>query len=121
MLYFSCPYSNWSVANIEISIDRSDGCVRKSKLMCGNEDSFQRYSNLKLPDTQNSWFDPSMTLEECAAKCLKNCSCTAYANIDVKEGGSGCLLWFDDLLDIREYLGSIQDLFLRKASAESGK
>ncbi|KAK1378377.1 Receptor-like serine/threonine-protein kinase [Heracleum sosnowskyi] len=100
--------------------DRSDGCVRKSKLMCGNKDSFKKYPNLKFPDTQNSWFDPSMTLEECATKCLKNCSCTAYANIDVKEGGSGCLLWFNDLLDIREYLGNVQDLYVRGAAGELG-
>nr|XP_017228979.1 PREDICTED: G-type lectin S-receptor-like serine/threonine-protein kinase At4g27290 [Daucus carota subsp. sativus] len=101
--------------------DHSDGCVRKSKLLCGNEDSFQSYSNLKFPDTQNSWFDRSLTLEECAAKCLKNCSCTAYGNIDVKEGGSGCLLWFGDLLDIREYLGNFQDLYVRRAAGELGK
>ncbi|KAL8103318.1 hypothetical protein AgCh_027763 [Apium graveolens] len=102
------------------SADRSDGCIRKSKLTCGNEDSFKGYPNLKFPDTQNSWIDQSMTLEECAAKCLKNCSCTAYANIDVKEGGSGCLLWFNDLLDIREYLGNVQDLYVRKAAGELG-
>ena len=101
--------------------DHSDGCVRKSKLLCGNEDSFQSYSNLKFPDTQNSWFDRSLTLEECAAKCLKNCSCTAYGNIDVKEGGSGCLLWFGDLLDIREYLGNVQDLYVRRAAGELGE
>ncbi|XP_063939824.1 G-type lectin S-receptor-like serine/threonine-protein kinase At4g27290 [Daucus carota subsp. sativus] len=101
--------------------DHSDGCVRKSKLLCGNEDSFQSYSNLKFPDTQNSWFDRSLTLEECAAKCLKNCSCTAYGNIDVKEGGSGCLLWFGDLLDIREYLGNVQDLYVRRAAGELGR
>nr|XP_017256322.1 PREDICTED: G-type lectin S-receptor-like serine/threonine-protein kinase At4g27290 [Daucus carota subsp. sativus] len=101
--------------------DHSDGCVRKSKLLCGNEDSFQSYSNLKFPYTQNSWFDRSLTLEECAAKCLKNCSCTAYGNIDVKEGGSGCLLWFGDLLDIREYLGNVQDLYVRRAAGELGR
>lgn len=101
--------------------DRSDGCVRKSELMCGNKDSFKGYPNLKFPDTQNSWFDPSMTLEECAVKCLKNCSCKAYANIDVKEGGSGCLLWFNDLLDIREYLGNVQDLYIRRAAGELGE
>nr|XP_017256317.1 PREDICTED: G-type lectin S-receptor-like serine/threonine-protein kinase At4g27290 [Daucus carota subsp. sativus] len=101
--------------------DHSDGCVRKSKLMCGNEDSFQSYPNLKFPDTRNSWFDRSLILEECAAKSLKNCSCTAYGNIDVKEGGSGCLMWFGDLLDIREYLGNVQDLYVRRAAGELGE
>nr|XP_017225402.1 PREDICTED: G-type lectin S-receptor-like serine/threonine-protein kinase At4g27290 [Daucus carota subsp. sativus] len=76
--------------------------------------------NLKFLDTRNSWFD-RLNLEECAAKCLKNCSCTAYGNIDVKEGGSGCLLWFSDLLDIREYLGNVQDLYVRRAAGELGR
>nr|XP_017221541.1 PREDICTED: G-type lectin S-receptor-like serine/threonine-protein kinase At4g27290 [Daucus carota subsp. sativus] len=76
--------------------------------------------NLKFLDTRNSWFD-RLNLEECAAKCLKNCSCTAYGNIDVKEGGSGCLLWFSDLLDIREYLGNVQVLYVKRAAGELGE
>ncbi|KAI8003158.1 G-type lectin S-receptor-like serine/threonine-protein kinase SD1-1 [Camellia lanceoleosa] len=44
-------------------------------------------------------------LESCRRKleCLKNCSCTAYANSDVAGGGSGCLLWYGDLIDIRSF------------------
>nr|GEX32329.1 putative S-locus glycoprotein domain-containing protein [Tanacetum cinerariifolium] len=32
------------------------------------------------------------------------CSCMeAYSNLDIRNGGSGCLLWFDELMDVREY------------------
>jgi hypothetical protein len=52
--------------------------------------------------------------------CLKNISCSAYASLDVRNGGSGCLLWFDILVDTRE-LGEIgQDLYIRMASSELG-
>ncbi|KAJ0897105.1 putative non-specific serine/threonine protein kinase [Helianthus annuus] len=43
-----------------------------------------------------------MTLEECQMTCNRNCSCTAYANLDIQ---SGCLLWFGDLQDIRANSG----------------
>ncbi|KAK2975342.1 LOW QUALITY PROTEIN: hypothetical protein RJ640_009696 [Escallonia rubra] len=40
------------------------------------------------------------TLEECEKVGLNNCSCTAYANLAIRDRGSGCLLWFGDLIDI---------------------
>ncbi|GFZ12436.1 S-locus lectin protein kinase family protein [Actinidia rufa] len=60
----------------------------------------------------------SMTLKECEAMCLKDCSCMAYANSDVNAGGSGCLLWFDELVDIREFTENGQDLYVRMAASE---
>ncbi|KAF7112194.1 hypothetical protein RHSIM_RhsimUnG0255800 [Rhododendron simsii] len=102
--------------------DWSSGCVRKTPLGCheGGEDGFVKYSNVKLPDTRNSWFDTRMSLEECRRMCLGNCSCMAYANLDIREAGTGCLLWFDDLIDFKELIGgSGQDIYLRMASSES--
>ena len=79
--------NDWAMA------DWSSGCVRRTSLNCQHGDGFLKYLGIKLPDTQNSsWFNVSMDLKECAAACLKNCSCTAYANSDISEGGSGCLL-----------------------------
>ncbi|KAM0063439.1 putative protein kinase RLK-Pelle-DLSV family [Helianthus debilis subsp. tardiflorus] len=65
----------------------------------------------------------SMTLEECKIKCLKNCSCMAYANPDPGVRRRGCVLWFNDLLDMRalpEGSGG-PDIFVRMASSELGK
>ncbi|KAI8557688.1 hypothetical protein RHMOL_Rhmol04G0029300 [Rhododendron molle] len=103
--------------------DWSRGCVRKTPLGCheGGEDGFVMYSRVKLPDTRNSWFNTRMNLEECRRTCLENCSCMAYASLDIREAGSGCLLWFDDLIDFKEVIGgSGQDIYLRMASSESG-
>lgn len=94
------------------------GCGRRAELDC-ESDGFLKYSGIKLPDTELSWFNASMTLEECRLVCLKNCSCMAYTNSDIRNGGSGCLLWFGDLVDIKElYAG--QDLYIRLASSDSG-
>ncbi|KAK2997065.1 hypothetical protein RJ639_026374, partial [Escallonia herrerae] len=98
--------------------DWSKGCGRKVPLNCRNGDRFLKYSHLKLPDTRHSRFNVGMKLKECETLCSKNCSCMAYANLDIAEGGSGCLFWFDDLIDIREFSEGGQDLYVRMASSE---
>ncbi|RVW12941.1 G-type lectin S-receptor-like serine/threonine-protein kinase [Vitis vinifera] len=62
----------------------------------------------------------SMNLKECASLCLRNCSCTAYANSDIRGGGSGCLLWFGDLIDIRDFTENGQEFYVRMAAADLG-
>ncbi|KAL6284241.1 hypothetical protein ACE6H2_015170 [Prunus campanulata] len=97
------------------SNNTSLGCVPKTPLGCSNGDRFQNFTRVKLPDTSSSWIDSTMSLEECEKMCLRNCSCTAYANLDINEGGSGCLLWFGELIDIKEFESGGQDLFVRTA------
>ncbi|THG03731.1 hypothetical protein TEA_021803 [Camellia sinensis var. sinensis] len=101
-----------------ISGDWSNGCVRRTMLDCHNGDGFLKYSHYKMPDTRYSWFDKSMTLRECEMRCLKNCSCMAYTSLDISGGGSGCLLWFDELIDMRQYSDKGQDIYIRMASSE---
>uniref|UniRef100_A0A5B6Z6H6 Receptor-like serine/threonine-protein kinase n=1 Tax=Davidia involucrata TaxID=16924 RepID=A0A5B6Z6H6_DAVIN len=101
--------------------DWSNGCVRRTPLDCPSGDAFVKLSGIKLPDTRYFWFDKMMTLEECKVTCLKNCSCMAYANLDIRDGGSGCLLWFDDPIDIKELTDNGQDLYIRMSSSELGQ
>ncbi|KAI7981984.1 G-type lectin S-receptor-like serine/threonine-protein kinase, partial [Camellia lanceoleosa] len=98
--------------------DWYNGCVRRTPLDCHNGDGFVKYSGYKMPDTRNSWFDRNMTLRECEMVCLKNCSCMAYSNLDIRRGGSGCLLWFGELIDMRELNTNEQDVYIRMASSE---
>ncbi|KAL8128382.1 hypothetical protein AgCh_015100 [Apium graveolens] len=98
--------------------DWTDGCSRKVQLECGNGDGFMKYTGVKLPDTRWSWYNMSMNLEECADKCLKDCNCTAYSNTDIRDGGSGCLLWFGGLNDMRGYSDDGQDLYVRMPASE---
>ncbi|KAJ6897709.1 G-type lectin S-receptor-like serine/threonine-protein kinase [Populus alba x Populus x berolinensis] len=96
--------------------DWSSGCIRRTALNCSG-DGFQKFSGVKLPETRQSWFNKSMSLEECRNTCLKNCSCTAYANMDIRNGGSGCLLWFNDLIDIL-FQDEKDTIFIRMAASE---
>ncbi|XP_031118772.1 G-type lectin S-receptor-like serine/threonine-protein kinase At4g27290 isoform X2 [Ipomoea triloba] len=109
--------AEWGMANF------AGGCGRKRSLDCqSGKDSggFLNYSGIKLPDTQNSWYNETMTLQECQQECWKNCSCTAFSSLDVRNGGSGCLIWFGDLVDIRQMAGRGQDIFIRLAASELG-
>ncbi|XP_016460247.1 G-type lectin S-receptor-like serine/threonine-protein kinase At4g27290 [Nicotiana tabacum] len=99
--------------------DWSSGCVRKRSLNCTG-DGFLMYSGVKLPDTRNSWFNKTMTLEECRAVCLRNCSCMGYTNLDIRNGGSGCLLWIGELVDIRQLSQSGQDIYIRMSASDIG-
>ncbi|XP_020209119.1 G-type lectin S-receptor-like serine/threonine-protein kinase At4g27290 [Cajanus cajan] len=103
----------------KISIWRN-GCVPRNKSTCNNSytDGFFKYTNLKLPDTSSSWFNITINLDECRELCLKNCSCTAYANLDIRDGGRGCLLWFNTLVDMRKFSQWGQDLYVRVPASE---
>jgi hypothetical protein len=68
----------------------------------------------------SSRYNKSMSLKECEGMCLKNYSCTAYASLGVRGGGSGGLLWFGSLVDIREFAEGGQDLYIRMATSELG-
>ncbi|KAM0019392.1 putative protein kinase RLK-Pelle-DLSV family [Helianthus debilis subsp. tardiflorus] len=103
--------------------DWASGCIRKKPLQCGNgsgdrdEDGFWKIARVKVPDTRRAWYNVSMTLGECETACKRNCSCTAYTSLDIRNGGSGCLLWLDELLDTREY-DVDQDIYVRMAASE---
>ncbi|KAJ0918617.1 putative protein kinase RLK-Pelle-DLSV family [Helianthus annuus] len=97
--------------------DWVSGCKRKKPLNCGNGDGFWKISRIKVPDTRRSWYNVTMTLAECEIACKRNCSCTGFGSLDIRNGGSGCLLWFDELMDTREYDGD-QDIFIRMDANE---
>ena len=101
-------------------MDWSNGCVRSTSLDCQKGDGFAKVSGVKLPDTRNTSFNESMNLKECASMCLRDCSCTAYTNSNISGGGSGCLLWFGDLIDIKGLAENGQDFYIRMAASELG-
>ncbi|WJX16720.1 hypothetical protein P8452_06715 [Trifolium repens] len=96
-----------------------DGCVPRNESNCkSSTEGFFKYRHMKYPDTSSSWFDKSLNLEECKAMCLRNCSCVAYANLDTRNGGTGCLLWFNYLVDVREFTKWGQDIYVKVPLSE---
>ncbi|KAG5255094.1 G-type lectin S-receptor serine/threonine-protein kinase [Salix suchowensis] len=97
--------------------DWSNGCVRKTPLNCSG-DGFRKLAGVKMPETKSMWFSNTMNLRECKNKCLEKCNCTAYSNLDIRNGGSGCMLWFGDLIDIRVFSENEQEIYIRMAGSE---
>ncbi|KAF1881224.1 hypothetical protein Lal_00023259 [Lupinus albus] len=112
-----CSCLNGFVTETE---DISGDCIRKTSLSC-NEDGFLKFSKKKLPDTGKSWFNRSIGLKDCRILCMKNCSCTAYAASDISKGASGCLHWYDKLVDMKEFAESDDDIYIRMARTEIRK
>ncbi|XP_062077875.1 S-locus-specific glycoprotein S13-like isoform X2 [Humulus lupulus] len=104
----------WDVLNL------SKGCKRKTPLNCQTKYGFVKVAGVKLPNLLNFRLDKNMSLEECELSCLKNCSCSAYARSDIRHGRSGCLMWFDNLIDVRVFSvkGSDQDLYIKLSASE---
>ncbi|KAJ0962893.1 hypothetical protein J5N97_028015 [Dioscorea zingiberensis] len=101
--------------------DATDGCVRKTKLDCKNgTEGFHVISNTKLADTLNASVDKNLSLADCRTKCMDTCSCTAYAPADVRNGGSGCIIWTSELTDLRVFTNVAygQDLYVRLAAID---
>nr|TKW06789.1 hypothetical protein SEVIR_7G263500v2 [Setaria viridis] len=106
--------SQWSMR------ETSGGCRRNVPLECRNgttTDGFRVLKGVKLPETDNATVDMSATLEQCSVWCLSNCSCVAYAPADIRGSGSGCVMWKDDIVDVR-YLEDGQELYVRLAKSE---
>ncbi|XP_039167297.1 G-type lectin S-receptor-like serine/threonine-protein kinase At4g27290 isoform X2 [Eucalyptus grandis] len=99
-------------------LDWTSGCSRVWNLSCGNGDGFVKYKDLKLPDTSRLYGNSSLNLEECKTECLKNCSCMAFTRVDVHGNGGDCLLWFGDLVDMKNYPSGGDVIYIRMAKAE---
>jgi hypothetical protein len=52
---------------------------------------------VKVPDTSVAGVNASVSFEACEEVCLQNCSCMAYASVDVKQE-DGCITWHGDSL-----------------------
>ncbi|PON66950.1 S-receptor-like serine/threonine-protein kinase [Trema orientale] len=99
----------------------SGGCIRRSKLQCGNSslangerDRFLEMSSMSLPENKHSLQAGSFA--ECESRCLGNCSCTAYAFDD-----DGCSVWMGQLLNLKQLEAgdsSGTTLYIRLAASE---
>ncbi|CAN4116643.1 unnamed protein product [Withania somnifera] len=98
--------------------DGSQGCSRKKdENVCKNGEGFAKLSNVKIPDTYTAQLNRSIGLQECEKLCLNNCSCTAYSSANVSVGGIGCITWYGDLIDTREFTDGGQDLYIRVSAS----
>ncbi|OWM83539.1 hypothetical protein CDL15_Pgr013020 [Punica granatum] len=101
----------------------SEGCVKKNPSSCPGKEGFRKLKGVKVPDMLQFWINTSMSLKECRDKCLSNCSCSAYSVTDIEGRGSGCLIWYGDLIDMRQLneFSSNQNVFIRVTASDLGR
>ncbi|KAL2495215.1 G-type lectin S-receptor-like serine/threonine-protein kinase [Forsythia ovata] len=121
-LIWSQTHNQWT----DIATMQSDSCDDYAN--CGNFGVCSFYNSLScdclsgfVPRKRQAWaqFDRSvnrnaMNLVERKEACSKNCLCVAYAMTQL----SGCMAWFEDLLDIRKYSEGGQDLYVWMPASE---
>ncbi|XP_062000559.1 G-type lectin S-receptor-like serine/threonine-protein kinase SD1-29 isoform X1 [Rosa rugosa] len=119
------PKSNeeWSKRNW------TGGCVRRTDLSCethtnesvsssNRKDGFLKLERSKVPDFHQYLTSLALnSFEDCKIKCLSNCSCLAYAYVDIL----GCLVWYKELIDIQQFPSLGEDLYIRLADSELGE
>jgi hypothetical protein len=102
-------------------LDSSKGCRRKDELKCGDGDSFFTLPSMKTPD--KFLYIKNRSLDQCAAECRDNCSCTAYAyanlqNVDTTIDTTRCLVWMGELIDAEKFGNTFGEiLYLRRPSS----
>ncbi|KAL4310408.1 hypothetical protein GQ457_01G005280 [Hibiscus cannabinus] len=104
------------------SSDYSEGCIHSKPVNCQRGDGFITIRRVKSPDIKNLRVNKGMNLKECKTECSRNCSCMAYTNLDfTRDGGSGCAMWFGDLVDIKQFQSGSDgmDLHIRVSASET--
>nr|GMD06903.1 G-type lectin S-receptor-like serine/threonine-protein kinase At1g11410 [Ipomoea batatas] len=100
--------------------DLRQGCWRNQTEVCGNGEGFLKLEHMKIPDTEMAAVNTTIGLKECGELCLSNCSCTAYASANISDGGTGCVTWYGDLIDMREFTDGGQDMYVRVSASDLG-
>ncbi|XP_004295387.1 PREDICTED: uncharacterized protein LOC101313494 [Fragaria vesca subsp. vesca] len=100
----------------------SDGCVSKQVEVsnkCGK--NFVKVEHVKLPDASiSALLDTQMGESECKRACQNNCSCVAYASLQI-DGGGGCMAWYGELMDTLILAEQGRDFYVRADGTEAAE
>ncbi|TVU08584.1 hypothetical protein EJB05_41993, partial [Eragrostis curvula] len=108
--------------------DSTQGCRRNTPLQCDrsggtnisvdgkDDDAFVLMPGISL--ARNPSFAQASGAEECRLICMRNCDCNAYSY------GSGCALWYGDLLNLQQLADSTagaggNNLYVRVAAVDA--
>ncbi|XP_043813423.1 G-type lectin S-receptor-like serine/threonine-protein kinase At1g11410 isoform X2 [Manihot esculenta] len=90
-----------------------------SSSICGHREGFIKVAHVKLPDTSAAvWEGTNMSPMDCEKECRRNCSCSAYASIDIAGEGTGCLRWYGELMDTVNNMKDGYDINVRVGALE---
>ncbi|XP_021287365.1 LOW QUALITY PROTEIN: G-type lectin S-receptor-like serine/threonine-protein kinase RKS1 [Herrania umbratica] len=115
----------WSIPRDRCDVYKQCGlngmCSSDSLLACKRLPGFEPKSPrdwILRDGSEGSEVSLGLGLKECEKECLTNCSCTAYAVADINQLGIGCVVWYGDLKDIREYPDGGNDIYIHVDAVE---
>ncbi|CAH9130877.1 unnamed protein product [Cuscuta epithymum] len=98
--------------------DGRHSCRREANTdTCRNGDGFLKLTNVNIPDSETAFSNRAMGFKECEERCVKNCSCIGYARANISAGGEGCINWYGELRDMREFANGGRDMYIRVSSS----
>ncbi|KAE9446228.1 hypothetical protein C3L33_21874, partial [Rhododendron williamsianum] len=102
--------------------DASGGCIKKREAlsMCRNGEGFVKVANTKIPDTSKAHVQISLSVHDCEAECLRNCSCLAFTSEAEGRARANCFTWHENLMDVRRFPNGGLDLYVRVDAVELG-
>ncbi|KAF2318244.1 hypothetical protein GH714_003510 [Hevea brasiliensis] len=84
-----------------------------------HEEGFVKVAHVKVPDTSAAaWVSMNMSPRDCEKECRRNCSCSAYASIEISGEGTGCLTWYGKLMDTVHNMEEGYDIYVRVDAVE---
>ncbi|KAG5524286.1 hypothetical protein RHGRI_031081 [Rhododendron griersonianum] len=100
--------------------DASGGCIKKREAlsMCRNGEGFVKVANTKIPDTSKAHVQISLSVHDCEAECLRNCSCLAFTSEAEGRARANCFTWHENLMDVRRFPNGGLDLYVRVDAVE---
>lgn len=96
-------------------------CEEEEKLYLwdGQMWGFYDITKTEAPDAKNAKLLSNLSLQECEMECLKSCSCTGFASAG-EVSQRGCLAWYGELNDIKQYPEVGQDFYLHVDALQLG-
>jgi len=81
--------------------------------VCHGDGFFLLMKRMRMPETSTPIVDQTIGLNECKERCSKDCNCTRFANKDIRNSGSGYVIWTGELIGMRNYVAGGQDLYVK--------
>ncbi|KAH0643765.1 hypothetical protein KY290_035215 [Solanum tuberosum] len=108
----------------------ADSCTTQTEELCFRNCSRVAYAKLDITGTNEralgkigSGLEVPIYADSCTTHteelCFRNCSRVAYAKLDIAGTNEVCLFWFNELVDIREFGYSVQDIYIKLDSSET--
>ncbi|KAK7246624.1 hypothetical protein RIF29_41494 [Crotalaria pallida] len=107
---------NWSGGCKRVTPLKDEASNGSRSEVSVGDDGFLELRSMKMPDFAQVVTVNPIDKDDCESSCFKNSSCAAYANVI----GIGCMVWYEELVDVQHFGSGGNSLYIRLANSELG-